>query len=57
MLTMQNNFASQMQDKVTRSFINRTYDLMHKVEPNIEDKIRKAQSRIDTGLKKQATHF
>ena len=55
MLTLKNDFASQLQEKVTQNFAARMYDQMYRIEVPIEDKIRRAQSKIDTGLPRPAT--
>ena len=52
MLVMNNDFASQLQAKVAKDFIARTYDNLYRKEPPIEDKVIKATARVDTGLKK-----
>ena len=43
-----------MQDRITKKFIERNYANLHQKEPPIEQKVKEAKSRIDTGLKKQA---
>ena len=52
MLVMNNDFASQLQEKVAKNYIARTYDNLYKREASIEEKVNKATSKIDTGLKK-----
>ena len=52
MLVMNNDFASQLQEKVAKNYIERTYDNLYRKQVSIEEKVSKATSRIDTGLKK-----
>ena len=55
MLVLNNDFASQLQEKVAKNYIERTYDNLYRKQASIEEKVSKATSKIDTGLKKSGS--
>ena len=50
MLTLRNDFAQQMQSKVCKEYLLRTYRNFHGAEVSIEDRIKDAKPKVDTGL-------
>ena len=50
MLVLRNDFAQQLQSKVCKEYLMRTYRYYHKPAEPIESRIRAAKSKIDTGL-------
>ena len=50
LLVLRNDFAQQMQSKVCKEYLLRTYRHFHAPEVSIEDRVKKAKPKVDTGL-------